>query len=161
MTNQIDLRTFWRMVGQRAVGASVVTAEDDRGPAGFLGLSATHLSAEPPLMMVCVDQRTSALRTILDAGSFAINYLPRDAQEIADVFGGKAGISGADRFVGRAWTTGLTGAPLLEGAVCSVECRLEDTVERGSTTIVIGRVVDVRSNDSVEPLIFFRGRYLP
>src|SRR5262249_57673704 len=82
----IDVRTFWRAIGQRATGSTVVTAWSADGPAGFLGLSATHLSADPPLMMVSIDKRTSALATIQAARHFAINYLPKDAAAIADAF---------------------------------------------------------------------------
>ncbi|MDB5557864.1 MAG: hypothetical protein JWQ36_798 [Enterovirga sp.] len=159
--NQIDQRTFWRLVGQRAVGVSLVTAQDEDGPAGFLGLSATHLSADPPLMLVSVDHKTSALATMRNAGHFAINYLPKGAQELADIFGGKAGISGRARFAHGDWVPGSTGAPLLRGAVGSLECRIEDTLAREGVTIAIGRVVDFTLAEATEPLIFFQGRYLP
>jgi len=63
----IDPRAFWRLIGKRAVGSTVVTARSDAGPAGFLGLSATHLCANPSLMLVSIDKRTAALQTILAA----------------------------------------------------------------------------------------------
>src|SRR5882672_1074363 len=75
----IDPRAFWRAIGHRATGSTVVTARSEAGPAGFLGLSATHLTADPPLMLVSIDKRTSALQTILTARHFALNFLPRDA----------------------------------------------------------------------------------
>jgi hypothetical protein len=33
----IDARAFWRAIGNRATGSTVVTARSDEGPAGFLG----------------------------------------------------------------------------------------------------------------------------
>jgi len=57
----IEIKDFWRAIGERAIGAAVVTAADIHGPAGFLALSATHLCADPPMMMVSIDKRTSAL----------------------------------------------------------------------------------------------------
>jgi hypothetical protein len=36
----IDAKTFWRTLGERAIGATIVTAQGADGPAGFLGLSA-------------------------------------------------------------------------------------------------------------------------
>src|SRR6516165_4637896 len=94
----IDQRMFWRAIGNRALGSTVVTAQSDDGPAGFLGLSAAHVSADPPLVLVSVDKRTSALQTILAARHFALNFLPRDAADIADMFGGKGSKKGAERF---------------------------------------------------------------
>jgi flavin reductase (DIM6/NTAB) family NADH-FMN oxidoreductase RutF len=157
----IDARTFWRAIGQRATGSTVVTACSTEGPAGFLGLSATHLSAEPPLMMVSIDKRTSALSTILSARHFAINYLSRDAAPLADMFGGKGPQKGAARFRSEAWGKLTTGAPVLLDAVGAIDCTLEETIERAGVCIAIGRVVDVLEGPGNAPLIHFRGGYLP
>src|SRR5262245_56221659 len=50
----IDAKTFWRTLGERAIGATIVTAQGADGPAGFLGLSATHVCADPPSMLVSI-----------------------------------------------------------------------------------------------------------
>jgi flavin reductase (DIM6/NTAB) family NADH-FMN oxidoreductase RutF len=160
-TKVIDQRAFWRAISQRATGSTVVTARGADGPAGFLGLSATHLSADPPLMMVSIDKRTSALATILAARHFAINYLPRSAVAIADMFGGKGERKGADRFEAGNWGTLATGAPVLEDAIGAIDCTLEEVIERGGVAIAIGRVVDVKEGTGSDPLIHFRGGYLP
>src|ERR1700758_1616878 len=94
----IDAKLFWRALGRRAIGAPIVPGRSERGPAGFLGLSASHISADPPLMLASIDKRTSALQNVLAARHFAVNFLPSDAREIADVFGGKGELKGADRF---------------------------------------------------------------
>jgi flavin reductase (DIM6/NTAB) family NADH-FMN oxidoreductase RutF len=157
----IDPRTFWRAVAHRASGSTVVTARSDAGPAGFLGLSATHLCADPPLMLVSIDMRTSALQAILAARHFALNFLPREAAGIADMFGGKGAQKGADRFETGRWGSLTTGAPVLLDAVGAIDCRLEETIERHGVVIAIGRVVDVLDRAGTEPLIHFRGGYLP
>jgi flavin reductase (DIM6/NTAB) family NADH-FMN oxidoreductase RutF len=157
----IDAKQFWQAIGQRATGSTIVTARSATGPAGLLGLSATHLCAEPPTMLVSVDKRTSALATILDAGHFVINYLPRSAQALADIFGGKTDIKGASRFETAAWTTLATGAPVLEQAVGAIDCQLVETIERNSVLMILGRVVATAHDPSAVPLIHFRGGYLP
>jgi flavin reductase (DIM6/NTAB) family NADH-FMN oxidoreductase RutF len=159
-TRIIDARTFWRALGQRAIGSTVVTAQSSEGPAGFLGLSATHVSAEPPLMLVSVDKRTSALATILAARHFAINFLPRECADLAEMFGGKGERKGSDRFDPGRWGRLATGAPVLLEAVGAIDCALEETIDRGGVAIVIGRVVDVLDGADREPLVHFRGGYL-
>jgi flavin reductase (DIM6/NTAB) family NADH-FMN oxidoreductase RutF len=156
----IDAKLFWRALGQRAIGSTVVTARSAEGPAGFLGLSATHVSADPPLMLVSIDKRTSALPTVLAAGHFAVNFLPSDASATADLFAGKGTLKGAARFEAEAWTALTTGAPVLASALGAMDCRLEETIERHGTAIVIGRVVDVLIADGGRPLVHFRGGYL-
>jgi flavin reductase (DIM6/NTAB) family NADH-FMN oxidoreductase RutF len=156
----IDQRAFWRAIGNRATGSTVVTARSMQGPAGFLGLSATHLCADPPLMMVSIDKRTAALQTILAARHFALNFLARDTAATAEMFGGKGPQKGADRFETAAWITLTTGAPILRDAVGAIDCRLEETMERHGVVIAIGRVVDVLDGTGTAPLIHFRGGYL-
>jgi flavin reductase (DIM6/NTAB) family NADH-FMN oxidoreductase RutF len=157
----IDPRAFWRAIGNRATGSTVVTARSDEGPAGFLGLSATHVCADPPLMLVSIDKRTSALQTILTARHFALNFLPHEAVEIADMFGGKGPQKGTERFASGRWGTLHTGAPILLDAAGAIDCRLEETIERHGVIIAIGRVVGVFDGADKEPLIHFRGGFLP
>jgi flavin reductase (DIM6/NTAB) family NADH-FMN oxidoreductase RutF len=157
----LDTKAFWRAIGNRATGSTVVTAAAADGPAGFLGLSATHLCADPPLVLVSIDKRTSALQTVLAARHFALNFLPHDAQAIAEMFGGKGAHKGADRFEAGKWGALTTGAPVLLDAVGAIDCVLEETVERHGVVIAIGRVVDVLENPAAAPLVHFHGAYLP
>jgi flavin reductase (DIM6/NTAB) family NADH-FMN oxidoreductase RutF len=156
----IDAKLFWRVLGQRAIGSTIVTARSEDGPAGFLGLSATHICADPPLMLVSIDKRTAALATVLAARHFAVNFLPRGGKAIADSFGGKGELKGAERFQVGSWKTLTTGAPVLENALGAMDCKLEETIERDGICIVIGRVVDVLIAAEGDPLVHFRGAYL-
>jgi flavin reductase (DIM6/NTAB) family NADH-FMN oxidoreductase RutF len=157
----IDQRAFWRAVGNRASGSTVVTARSDAGPAGFLGLSAAHVSADPPLMLVSIDKRTSALQTILAARHFALNFLAREAADIDGIFGGKGAQKGAERFETGRWGTLKTGAPVLLDGVGAIDCSLEETIERHGIVIAIGRVVAIMDGGDKAPLIHFHGGFLP
>jgi flavin reductase (DIM6/NTAB) family NADH-FMN oxidoreductase RutF len=154
----IDAKTFWRALGSRATGVVVATARGPDGPAGFLALSATHVTADPPTMLVSIDKRTGALDAVRHARHFALNFLPRGDQALADMFGGRGDTRGADRFAPERWGTLTTGAPVLNDAVGAIDCVLEETMERFGVVIAIGRVADVVVREG-EPLLFFRGAY--
>ena len=156
----IDVKTFWQAVGQRAIGATIVTAHGSGGPAGLLALSATHVTADPPTMLVSIDNKTSALASVLEAGHFAINYLPQGAADIVDLFSGKSPLKGADRFEAGRWSTLATGAPTYNGAIGVMDCALEEVIERHGVSIVLGRVVDFTADPEGAPLVYFRGGYL-
>ena len=111
MATTINAKAFWQTLGQRAIGVSIVTARGADGPAGFLALSATHVTAGPPSMLVSIDDRTSALAAVLHGRHFAVNYLPADAEDLAGIFGGKTDVKGADRFKVDEWDTLNSGAP--------------------------------------------------
>jgi flavin reductase (DIM6/NTAB) family NADH-FMN oxidoreductase RutF len=156
----MDAKQFWQAISQRATGSTVVTARAGDGPAGLLGLSATHVCADPPTMLVSVDKRTSALRTILEAQHFAINYLPDSASNVADAFAGKTSVKGADRFDAESWTTLATGAPVFRGAVGAIDCELIETIERHGVVIIFGKVIAASNNPEAQPLVHFRGGFL-
>lgn len=157
---KIDGGLFWKTLGQRAIGATVVTAEDANGPRGLLALSASHISADPPRMLVSVDRKTSALETIRQSGAFAVNFLPDTAGDLAKAFGGSAGVSGAERFAGATWTRLATGAPVLADALGAFDCKVEQMVDLDGVTVIVGRVADVAARADGSPLILFRGKTL-
>ncbi|MFT5172894.1 MAG: flavin reductase (DIM6/NTAB) family NADH-FMN oxidoreductase RutF [Gammaproteobacteria bacterium] len=155
---RVDVKSFWMTLGERAIGMTVVTANGDDGPAGFLGLSATHVTADPPTMLVSIDRKTSALAAVLSGQHFAVNFLDADAGHVADAFSGKAGLSGAERFAPGEWATLITGAPVYNEALGVFDCRVEKVIEHGDTSIVIGAVVGTQARGSGDPLVFFRGK---
>jgi flavin reductase (DIM6/NTAB) family NADH-FMN oxidoreductase RutF len=154
----IDAKIFWRTLGQRATGMTVVTAQSDDGPTGFLGLSAAHIAADPATMLVSIDRKTSALAGVLARRHFAVNILPAGAERVADAFAGKAGLAGAARFTDGEWGTLVTGAPVFKAALGVFDCVVDDVVVRGDISIVIGTVVGAAARADGEPLIFFRGQ---
>lgn len=156
----IEPKTFWRALAPRAVGVAVVTARGASGPAGFLALSVTHLTANPPTLMVSIGKSTSALATILETGHFAVNFLARSDEALADIFGGKTELMGAERFDPELWTELATGAPVLKQACGTLDCVLSETIERHATMIALGRIVAHTDNAGRSPLVHFRGAYL-
>ncbi len=156
----IDAKSFWQAVGQRAIGATIVTAEGSEGPAGLLALSATHVTADPPTMLVSIDHKTSALASVLEAKHFAINYLPQGAEDVVDLFSGKSPLKGAARFEAGRWGPLATGAPVYNEAIGVIDCQLDEVIERHGVSIVLGRVVDFTADPDAAPLVYFRGGYL-
>jgi flavin reductase (DIM6/NTAB) family NADH-FMN oxidoreductase RutF len=154
----IDARAFWTALGQRATGMTVVTADSDDGPTGFLGLSAAHVTASPPTMLVSVDRKTSALAGIMSRRHFAVNFLPATAAVVADAFGGKTDLSGAARFTAGEWRVLSTGAPVFCDALGVFDCTVDEILQRGEVSIIIGTVVAVAARADGDPLILFRGK---
>jgi flavin reductase (DIM6/NTAB) family NADH-FMN oxidoreductase RutF len=159
MDTEIDAKTFWKALGCRAIGVAIVTAQGTEGPAGFLALSATHLSASPPMMMVSIGLTTSALGAVRQGNHFAINYVPKGSDALVKEFGGGGALKGADRFLPGAWTTLKSGAPALVDSVGVIDCQLDELIERHGAVIALGKVVAYTAS-AREPMISFRGGYI-
>lgn len=154
---EIDPRTFWRAIGNRAVGVSVVTAAGTDGPAGFLGLSASHLTASPPLVTVSIDASTAALAAVRQSRAFAINYLSASATDAYERFSARDAPKGAARFDGLNWAPGATGSPIFHDIVGAFDCRVSELIERHGVILAIGEIVAVSTNPEADPLVYFRG----
>lgn len=141
-------------------GVSVITAGRGRDISGMTVTSVSSLSAEPPALIVSVNRSASSWPLIQRHGFFGVNILNADQFEIAERFTGKGGLIGAERFAGAEWFTRASGVPLLSGALAAIECEVEETIERHSHAIVIGRVLDVAFSARNAALAYWQGQYL-
>ncbi|MCR8550542.1 flavin reductase family protein [Salipiger sp. P9] len=156
LTQGMGIGAFWQVLGERAIGATVVTTRSRDGrPNGFLGLSTAHVSASPPTLLVSIDRKTSALADILESGRFAVNFLAAEAMDLAAQFGK----SGPKPFDDALWESFATGAPVLRTALGLFDCEVSRVIEEGDVAIVIGKVAGARSTGEGAPLIFFRGAF--
>jgi 3-hydroxy-9,10-secoandrosta-1,3,5(10)-triene-9,17-dione monooxygenase reductase component len=142
-------------LGHFCSGVTVVTAAASDGPAGMTAQSFCALSLDPPLILVCPGKSSTSWPRIESAGSFCVNVLAEDQEELCRTFATK----GTDKFAGVGWSPGpFTGAPVLAGGLAWMECRMEQLHDAGDHAIVVGRVLDLQSRDG-RPLLFFRGGY--
>lgn len=153
---RLDPARFRHIMGHYPTGVTVVTAMDHGGrPVGLTANSVTSVSLQPPLVLVCVSERSSSLGAILRAGAFAVNVLGGDAAATAIRF---AETETTRRFDGIPYTVEEGGGPVLEGVVAWLACTLYRTFEAGDHQILVGRVHG-GSAAGGDPLLFFRGRY--
>jgi 3-hydroxy-9,10-secoandrosta-1,3,5(10)-triene-9,17-dione monooxygenase reductase component len=142
-------------LGHFCSGVTIVTGAVDNGPAGFTCQSFSALSLVPPLILVCPAKSSTSWPKIEAAGSFCVNILAEDQEEVGRGFA----MRGSDKFVGIGWTPGpMTGAPVITGSLAWIECELEATHDAGDHVVAFGRVLDMSSQEG-RPLLFFRGGY--
>jgi flavin reductase (DIM6/NTAB) family NADH-FMN oxidoreductase RutF len=141
-----------------AGGVSVLTAGEGDERTGLTVTSAASLSIDPPTMIVCVNRNASAVPVIARRRHFCVNVLSAEHESVADRFAGRGGAKGAARYEAVEWRPQATGALALEGAIATIDCEVEEMIERHSHVIVIGAVRAVTARPG-EPLVYSRGRY--
>src|SRR6478735_732803 len=142
-------------------GVSVITTGRGQNISGMTVTSVSPLSLDPPTLTVFVNRQASSWPILLEEKSFGVNFLSGDQQRIAEDFSGKGGLKGADRFANAQWHTLETGAPILKGTLASIDCEVEEILERHSHGIVIGRVRAVVTQAQSNTLVYWQGQYLP
>lgn len=147
---------FRKIMGHYPTGVTIVTAIGrDGAPVGLTANSVTSVSLDPPLVLVCVSEKSSSLGAILAHGSFTVNILGAGAASMAVRF---AEEKRRDRFRNVAFSVRGGGGPVLEGAVAWMTCGLYRTFEAGDHVILVGEVNDGEAAGG-DPLVFIRGRY--
>jgi 3-hydroxy-9,10-secoandrosta-1,3,5(10)-triene-9,17-dione monooxygenase reductase component len=151
----IDKTTFRRLLGNFAAGVTVVTVQGvDRQPYGLTATAFTSVSLDPPLVLVCIDRRSESHPHFVPDGVFAVNFLALGQQEVSQRFA----VSGGDKFSTSGLTPGTLGAPILDGTIGHIECRIVHAYDGGDHTIFVGRIEAGEANDG-DPLVYFRGAY--
>jgi flavin reductase (DIM6/NTAB) family NADH-FMN oxidoreductase RutF len=141
-------------------GVSIITAGRGSDISGMTVSSVASLSVDPPTLIVSINRAASSWPLLKRHGCFGVNILTADQIDIAERFAGKGGLKGADRFAGAEWTTRASGVPLLAGALAAIDCEVEETIERHSHAIIIGRVLDVVVLPRKAALAYWQGQYV-
>ncbi|WP_399087202.1 flavin reductase family protein [Streptomyces sp. BBFR2] len=157
---------FRAALSRLAAGVVVITAHDpDGGPRGEdAGMTATafvSVSLEPPLVMVSVRNDSRMDDLLAQQPLWAVSVLSEGQRHIAGCFAMKGRISDRLLFADIAHVRGeASGAPLIDGALATLECRTEQRVVAGDHTLVIGRVLTATAPaEDGGPLAYFRGKY--
>jgi flavin reductase (DIM6/NTAB) family NADH-FMN oxidoreductase RutF len=146
---------FRQALGYFAAAVTVVTVNrEEGGPAGITVTAFSSLSLEPPLVLVCIDKRAKLHAAFQKGSAFAVNILKDDQEAVSRRFAS----SEPEQFREIGYTNGPLGAPLIQGVVCAIECKIVDLLPGGDHTIIVGEVDGTRVNEG-KPLLYFRGGY--
>jgi flavin reductase (DIM6/NTAB) family NADH-FMN oxidoreductase RutF len=156
--SDIDHRTFRFAAGQFATGVTIVTTlDEDDLPAGLTANSFTSVSLEPPLLSFCLGRDSDTALAFAAGNGFAVHVLAAEQQDLAIRFSSK----GIDRFEGVGWSPGVTGVPVIDGALATFECEVAAAYDGGDHVIYVGRVLEVFTLDTDRPSLgYLRGRYI-
>ncbi|HZC07201.1 MAG TPA: flavin reductase family protein [Ktedonobacterales bacterium] len=148
---------FKTVLARFPTGVTVVTTCDGERPAGVTVNAFASVSLDPPLVMVCIDRRSHMHDLVARTGFFAANILGAHQQEVSRRFAGQTGDRN-ERFRLTPYHEAVTGAPILDGSIAHVECRVTAIYPGGDHSIFLGQVVGLGSAPG-EPLIYYRARY--
>ena len=149
---------FRQCLGNWGTGVTIVaTPGKDGKPYGLTVSSFTSVSLQPPLILVCLDNRISGLQAFKDSGKFGVSVLADGQNDLSTLFAKKDTERPADLYF-----TGTTGVPLIKGALVTLECETQAIHEAGDHQIFVGEVRAAEvgtAKDGKAALMYFRGKY--
>ena len=150
----IDEGRFKLAMSHFVSGVTIVTAEHEGRPYGMTVASFASLSLHPPLVLVCIEKSVKTHDAIAGAGVFGVSMLALTQQDISGRFASKRD----DKFDGVGIRRGELNVPLIDGATCTLECRVYAQLPGGDHTIFVGEVVDAQTTEDA-PLAYYRSAY--
>ena len=151
----IEKNELRRVMGHFATGVTVITSIRTSGELHGLTANAfTSVSLIPPLLLVCIDKNAESYPCFDESRIFTVNVLAADQEAISRKFA----VTGGDKFTGVSYRIGANGAPILDGALAYLECRVTEKIDGGDHTIYIGEIEQAETKEG-KPLLFFRGGY--
>jgi flavin reductase (DIM6/NTAB) family NADH-FMN oxidoreductase RutF len=158
MTDQPDAKSFRDAMRAFVGNCSVLTVGQGDQATGLIVTSSISLSADPPLILACVNRTSSSWPLFTPGAAFGWSSLGAAHQAVAERFSGFGGVKGPDRYVGADWET-VEGAQLLAGAPTAFACTVEEMIDRATHSIVIGRIRAIRTTADAGALIYWNGQY--
>lgn len=155
---EIDPLAFRRVLSQFATGVTVITVRRRDETHAMTANTFTSVSLDPPLVLFCVAKTARMAGFVREADAFAVSILGAGQEEVSRHFAGSRKREAADAV---RLADGPV-APLVQGALAGLSCRIDALHEGGDHWIVIGRVIalhDPPVTTLERPLVFFRSRY--
>ena len=151
----IEKNELRRVMGHFATGVTVITSIRSSGEMHGLTANAfTSVSLIPPLLLVCIDKKAESYPCFDESKIFTVNVLSSDQEALSRRFA----VTGGEKFEGVSYKIGANGAPILDGVLAFLECKVTQKIDGGDHTIYIGEIEQAETKEG-KPLLFFRGGY--
>jgi len=107
------------------------------------------------MLLICVNREARSYLYISSSRIFCVNLLALAQRDLAERFSGRIK---EHQFDDIAWSTDVTGAPVLAGSIGHFDCVVEAEHHAGSHSIFIGKVLACAANDGA-PLGYYEGAF--
>lgn len=148
---------FRDAMSRLGAAVNIVTTDGPGGRAGFTATAVCSVTDDPPTLLVCLNRGASVYPVFSANDVLCVNALGAGQQSISGLFGGKTPM--ADRFAAVSWHTGVTGAPVVDDAAVSFDCRVVRRAEVGSHDVLFCEVQSLATHAEAHGLVYFGRQY--
>jgi flavin reductase (DIM6/NTAB) family NADH-FMN oxidoreductase RutF len=152
-----DPESFRHAMRAWTTGVAVLMAAYEGEEYGMTINSFASLSVDPPLITVVLKNSTRLFELVTQSRAFSVTILSNDQRELAERFAGK--LRGAERMAGLATQTLTSGAPVLEGGLAWLDCRVVHTYAAGVNTLFVAEVTETGVASAENPLVYHNREY--
>ncbi len=134
----------------------IVTSKFEEEYYGLTISSATSVSLDPPLFLICIDRKAPSLIPILKGGTFVVNLLNEQQMNLSDQFAGR--FKDRDKFRNVQFRFSEKGLPIIEDIIGYLECQIWKNFGAGDHEIIIGEVLGGEMKPG-SPIVYYNQSY--
>ena len=157
----IEASDFKNAMALLTTAVNVITTEGPSGCHGFTASAVCSVTDTPPTLLVCMNQSSRSHAYFVENKVLSVNVLGAQHETISNAFASR--LSSEERFEQGSWTQLTTGAPILEDALVSFDCEIEDIQQVGTHSIFMCRVVAIKHGEQQDgqedSLVYFNRAY--
>jgi len=151
----VNSDVFRKTLGRFGSGVTVVSTAHAGEQSGLTVSAFCSVSLTPPLILVCIDKRSSSNDFIRKSQSFVVNILADNQIDVSNQFASKS----EDKFSGIPHHEGYNQVPVLDNTLGSLECSVYQEIDAGDHFIFIGEVQHATVDEERQPLMYFHSQY--
>jgi flavin reductase len=155
----IDVAAFRSCMALMPAAVHIVTTGTGIERIGVTASSVASFSDDPPSVIVSFSANSGSAARLREADAFCVNMLRAEDEGLADVFAGRTGVSGVDRFAFGRWDHLDTGCPTLQHAAMCLDCQLLDRNELAGRVVMVGKIIAHRIDEACSPLVYQNRAY--
>ncbi|WP_313596846.1 flavin reductase [Psychrobacter sanguinis] len=153
----IEATNFRNAMSLLPTAVNVVTTEGLSGAHGFTASAVCSVTDTPPTLLVCMNTTSRSHVHFMENKILSVNVLGAQHEHISNTFASK--LCSEDRFQQGTWSKLVTGSPVLEDALVSFDCEIEQVQEVGTHSVFMCRVVAIKQSEQDESLVYFNRTY--
>lgn len=153
----IEATEFKNAMARLTTAVSVITTNGDSGSHGFTASAVCSVTDTPPTLLVCMNHSSRSHAHFVANKTLSVNVLGAQHEHISNTFASK--LCSEDRFKQGSWSQLKTGAPILDDALVSFDCEIEQIQQVGTHSIFMCRVIAIKQGNQEESLVYFNRGY--
>jgi flavin reductase (DIM6/NTAB) family NADH-FMN oxidoreductase RutF len=152
---RLDVQLLREAYGAFPSGVTALCAMVDGSPVGMTASSFTSVSMDPPLVSICVANTSLTWPVLRSAPHLGVSVLAAGHEHAARQLSAKVD----DRFAGLGVEVTDEGAVLIKESAAWLDCELHSEVPAGDHTILLLRIVALRTFPGAVPLVFHGSKF--
>ena len=151
---KINSKNFKKTLSKFATGITVIATSKNSILYGKTINSFSSLSLSPPLILFCIDIKSSKLNIFKYTKFVSVNVLSKKQKFISDNFA-----KNNPEWKGIEYQLSENGNPIINNCISNLDCRIQDKMKKGDHIIFICKILQVTNNEKLKPLIYFDSKY--